>query len=79
MTMGDTLNGYSIKSYLSPVSVSCTFDASSAKPLENAFALLWDQAKQLGGNGVVAIRWFFISQDSRILLSGTAVACQKNE
>jgi hypothetical protein len=77
MTAGDSLSGYEIDSFLSPISVLSTLSGDPEDPLKQAHATLAQRAQTLGANGVVSVRWAFTPDGSRILLTGTPVKCRK--
>jgi hypothetical protein len=77
ITAGDSLSGYEIESFLSPLSIWCSASVDSEDPLKQAHEILSARAQKLGANGVVSVRWSFTPDGNRILLTGTPVKCRK--
>jgi uncharacterized protein YbjQ (UPF0145 family) len=77
MTTGDTLHGYTIETYLDPVSLLADIDAAGADPLKGAFEALSTAARNLGANGLLGLRWVPSSDMSRVMVSGIPVRCTK--
>lgn len=77
ITAGDSLSGFEIDSFLSPLSIWCSASVDSEDPLKQAHEIISQRAIKLGANGVVSVRWSFTPDGSRILLTGTPVKCRK--
>lgn len=77
ITAGDSLSGFEIESFLSPLSIWCSASVDSEDPLKQAHEILSQRALKLGANGVVSVRWSFTPDGARILLTGTPVKCRK--
>lgn len=77
ITAGDQIVGYSIETFMSPISIWCAANTDSEDPLKTSYQLLAQRSENLGANGVVSVRWSFTPDGSRILLTGTPVKCVK--
>lgn len=77
ITAGDTLQGYQVTQYLSPLSVVSELNLAGGDPLKGAFDALSKQAKQNGANAVVAVKWSITPDGRKVILSGTPVRCVK--
>ena len=76
MISGDVLEGYQVDAYLRPISIHADLNVGS-DPLSDAFRLLWQTATAKGGNAVVGLRWVLTASETKALVSGTPIRCQK--
>ena len=76
VTSGDTLQGYQIESYYSPVSRIGALPSDPVDPLKELIKALFAQATAKGANGLIGFHWNPIS-DGRVLLSAIPVRAQK--
>lgn len=75
VTFADTLQGFQVDSYLTPISALLDLDVSSTNPLGPVFESLWNQAKAGGATAVLSVRWSFSPDGTKVLASGTPVRC----
>lgn len=74
---GEKLEGYTVESYLNPVSVSAAVDWEAESPLEQAFDTIWNACTRNGGNALLFTRWELSPDGGRCLVAGVPVRCQK--
>ena len=73
VTAGDSLQGLQVESYFAPVSTLCGLDSGNANPLGPAMSSLWDQAKSMGANAILSVRWSILPDGTRVVASGTPI------
>lgn len=73
MTSGETFEGFRIEGYLAPVSVWIGIGEDGSDPLKAAYESLWSRCAKAGGNGILAIKWSFTPDGTKVVMSGTPV------